>query len=242
MVSTSEHTYYPVFLFLTRDTVGNRLQTPHYDKPTSCEHMRCHGPSCGGNSRDQTGWARDEEERSEDEIRLSAKVGKERGEKAKKDANQKAEEEPPRSMIHDDVDNTASITFDETKVEAKIERVSKHRYCYSCQIQIHCGQPNPSLTMSFSTKPSTSPTSTAPAKLKSSADDVIGIHFGYGSLEFECGRVECEALSVMWARARHRMRSIRRRRRPLGRTSGTASAPLWISWRLATVKERERRA
>jgi hypothetical protein len=34
-------------------------------------------------------------------------------------------------MIHDDVDHTASITFDETKVEAKIERVSKVRYWYS---------------------------------------------------------------------------------------------------------------
>jgi hypothetical protein len=78
------------------------------------------------NSRDQTGWGggRDEEERIEDEIRLSAKVGKERGEKAKKDANPKAEEQPPRAMIHDDVDNTASITFDETKVEAKIEQQS----------------------------------------------------------------------------------------------------------------------
>ena len=102
----------------------------------NCEHMRCRGPLCGGNSRDQTGWGRgrDEEERIEDEVRLSAKVGKERGEKAKKDANPKAEEQPPRAMIHDDVDNTASITFDETKVEAKIERVSKVRYCYSCQI------------------------------------------------------------------------------------------------------------
>jgi len=50
---------------------------------------------------------------------LSAKVGKERGEKAKKDANLKAEEELPRAMIHDNVDNTASITFDETNVEAK---------------------------------------------------------------------------------------------------------------------------
>jgi len=36
-------------------------------------------------------------------------------------------------MIHDDVDDTASITFDETKVEAKMERVSKVRYCYSSQ-------------------------------------------------------------------------------------------------------------
>jgi hypothetical protein len=67
------------------------------------------------------GWGRgrDEEERIEDEIRLSAKVGKERGEKAKKDANLKVEEEPPRAMIHNNVDNTASITFDETNVEAK---------------------------------------------------------------------------------------------------------------------------
>jgi len=67
------------------------------------------------------GWGqgRDEEEWIEDEIQLSAKVGKERGEKAKKDANPKAEEELPRAMIHDNVDNTASITFDEMNVEAK---------------------------------------------------------------------------------------------------------------------------
>ena len=50
------------------------------------------------------GGGRDEEERSADVIRLSAKAGKERG-KAKKDADPKAEEELPRATIHDDVDD-----------------------------------------------------------------------------------------------------------------------------------------
>jgi len=75
------------------------------------------------------------------------------------------------AMIHDDVDDTASITFDETKVKAKIERVSKAVSAIHAKTKSIADSRSP--TTSFSTKPSTSPTSTAPAKLKSSAGDVI---------------------------------------------------------------------
>ena len=71
------------------------------------------------------GWAWDEEG-SGDESRLSDKGGmggKKRGEKAKKGADPEVEEEEPRAMTVDDVDNTASITPDETKLKTKIVRV-----------------------------------------------------------------------------------------------------------------------
>jgi len=52
-----------------------------------------------------------------------------RGEKAKKGADPEVEEEEPRTMTVDNVDNTASITPDETKLKTKIDHVGNVRCC-----------------------------------------------------------------------------------------------------------------
>ena len=95
------------------------------------------------------------------------------------DADPEVEEEANRDNV--DVDDTASITFDEMKSKTKIECVGNIRCCCSSETSIHCRKPNASPVMSFSTKPNTSPTSTASAKQKSSAGDVIKIHLGHAS-------------------------------------------------------------
>jgi hypothetical protein len=59
--------------------------------------------------------------------------GKKRGEKTKKGADPEVEEEEPRAMTVDDVDNTASITHDEMKLKTKIDRVGNVCCCCSCE-------------------------------------------------------------------------------------------------------------
>ena len=55
--------------------------------------------------------------------------GKKRGEKAKKGADPEVEEEEPRAMTIDGVDDAALITPDETKLKTKIDRVGNVRCC-----------------------------------------------------------------------------------------------------------------